>query len=297
MKPLLRWVIVLIMKARQAVVKASAGFTLVELIIVITLTGIVSVLATSMLSNQMQGYIDTVRRASLVSKADAAIKMMARDFHNAVPYSVRSSGTAIEWVPIRDYGRYRKFPTAGSGDILDFSAADSQFDVFGSMPAMSAGNQLVIANTNTASSGFNIYQSNSDGSLLPAGSHVITSAGITPVSSGATVTLSAPFQFSQDSIASRFYVISGAASYVCNTITGELTRHTGYALQSTQPTSATLAPLSTSSSALLVDTVSSCSFGYSSVDATHGIVTVNLQLTDAGETISLVRFIHVENRP
>jgi MSHA biogenesis protein MshO len=260
---------------------------------------VVAVLASTLIGRQMQGYVDTAARAELVGKADAALDRMARDLRAAAPYSVRVTGNALEWVPITGFGRYRKYPTAGSGDILDFASADDRFDVFGPMPALAAGQRLLIGNSAAPASGFNLYQAVSDGSILPAGSHVVSSAAITASVSGSQVVLSAPFQFSQDSIASRFYVIAGAASYICDPGVGTITRYAGYAVQSTQPGSGSVPPLSSSGtqSALLVDGVAGCQFGYTALNALHGLVTLQLQLTANGETISLVRFVHVENRP
>ena len=60
------------MKVIPRVVEHS-GFTLVELVIAISLMGVVSVLVTTMVGNQMLGYVDTARRAELVAKADMAL--------------------------------------------------------------------------------------------------------------------------------------------------------------------------------------------------------------------------------
>ncbi|RLU01866.1 type II secretion system protein J [Ketobacter sp.] len=285
------------MKAILPAVKGCSGFTLVELIIVITLVGVVAVMASTIISQQMQGYVDTARRAELVGKADAALSRMARDLRNAVPHSIRVSGSAIEWVPISGFGRYRKFPTGGAGDVLDFSVADESFDVFGSVPAVAAGNRMVIANSAAAASGYNLYQAASDGSSLPLGSHVITATGVTLSAAAGVISLSTPFQFSQDSIASRFYIVDGAGSYVCNLSDGTLRRYQSYPLQSSQPTNTALAPLASAATALLVDAVSNCVFGYTALDQQHGLVTIELELSLGSESISLVRFIHVENRP
>ena len=285
------------MNPRRPAVNCAHGFTLVELVIVIALTGVVAVLASTLVGRQMEGYVDTSRRATLVAKADSALRQMARDFRNAVPYSIRISGNAIEWVPIQDFGRYRRRAGASGEAVLDFSGADSQFDVIGPVPVVASGSRLVIANTPVLAAGFNLYQAASDGSVLPAGAHVITTAGITPSLSGSTLSLSTGFQFAQDSIASRFYVVSGASSYLCNTGSGQINRFTGYSIQSSQPVAAGAAPLATAASALLVDGVTSCSFGYTALDANHGLVTVQLQLGEVGESVSLVRVIHVENRP
>ena len=276
--------------------RVCSGFTLVELIIVITLTGVVAVLASTLVGNQMQGYVDTARRTGLTARADAALRHIARDLRNAVPYSIRVSGTALEWVPIQSFGRYRQFQSAGSGDPLDFTAQDGSFDVFGAVPSVNAGTQLVIGSTNINAAGFSLYQDASDGALLPLGSHVITptSTAVTAASGG--MLLSTPFQFSQDSAASRFYAINGAASYLCNAGSGVISRFSGYALQASQPVNALVSPLSSATSATLVDSVSACQFGYTALDLQNGLITVRLTLTEEGESVSLVRFIHVENQ-
>lgn len=285
------------MNPRLPVADRFSGFTLVELVIVIAITGVVAVLASTLVGRQMEGYVDTSRRATLVAKADAALRQMARELRNAVPYSIRISGNAIEWIPIETFGRYRRFSGAMAEDPLDFSSTDTQFDVIGPLPALAAGQRLVIGNTPAAASGFNVYQNASDGSVLPAGAHVITPASMTPSTTGSAITLGSGFQFSQDSVASRFYVVSGAASYICNPVSGQINRYASYGIQSSQPVATGAAPLSTASTALLVDSVSSCSFGYTSLDLIHGLVTLQLQLSEGGETISLVRVIQVENRP
>lgn len=285
------------MNPRPPAVDRFSGFTLVELVIVIAITGVVAVLASTLVGRQMEGYVDTSRRVTLVAKADAALRQMARELRNAVPYSIRISGNAIEWIPIEAFGRYRRFSGALAEDPLDFSALDTQFDVIGPLPTLVAGQRLVIGNTPAAASGFNVYQNASDGSVLPAGAHVITPVSMTASISGTTVTLDGGFQFSQDSVASRFYVISDAASYICNPGTGQINRYTNYGIHSSQPVAVGAAPLSTASSALLVDGVSSCSFGYTALDLMHGLVTLQLQLREGDETISLVRVIQVENRP
>lgn len=274
----------------------TAGFTLVELIIVITLTGVVAVMSSTIISNQMQGYVDTSRRAALTGKVDMALRHVARDLRNGIPYSIRISGSAIEWVPIEGFGRYRQYQTAGSGNSLDFFATDDGFDVFGNLPTVSAGTQIVISNSNVNASGFNIFQDISDGTLLPIGSHVISPASTTVTAAVGSVSLSTPFQFSQDSVANRFYVINGAASYLCDTSSGQIIRYDGYSLQMAQPINASVAPLSTAANSLLVDSVSECSFGYTALDLQHGIVTVRISITEDNESVTLVRFIHVENQ-
>lgn len=289
-----------IMKALRPAVNAY-GFTLVELVIAISLMGVISVLVSTMISNQMLGYVDTARRADLVARTDMALQIMARDLRVAVPHSLRiSGGTAIEWVPVLDWGRYRKRIDTGEADpvtaaaaTLDFSTLDTEFDVLhaGTMPAMPAGARMVVGNTAAmAANGINIYGGVGTGTLVPAGSHVITSTSVVPAINSNQITLTPGFQFALGSAAGRFYLVNNAATYLCNS--GSITRYDGYPIQSAQPTSAP----SGSSSALLLDGVSSCQFGYTAIDATFGMLTITVQVTDSGESVTLTRSIAIENR-
>jgi len=300
MRPPASLVIELIMKAHRPVSNVY-GFTLVELVISISLMGVVAVLVSTMVGNQMLGYVATARRADLVARTDMAIQMMARDLRAAVPYSVRvSGGTAIEWVPVLDWGRYRKRadstaadPVAAASATVDFSSLDSVFDVLhpGIMPTMPAGARIVMGNTaSMAAAGINLYGGLGTGALVPAGSHVITPTSVSPAATSNQITLTPAFQFALGSAAGRFYLVNNAASYLCSG--GSITRYDGYTIQSAQPTSAPTG----SSSALLLDGVASCQFGYTAIDATFGMLTITVQVTDSGESVTLTRSITIENR-
>jgi MSHA biogenesis protein MshO len=284
------------------------GFTLIELIMVITLTGIVSVFISTITANQMQTYIDVSVRTNLVNLAESSFRHISRDVHNAVPNSVRVSGTALEFVPIVSAGRYRSQPSElSNSNHLDFSTADTAFQVLGNFQQPPSGSQLVIYNFGWIDgsgpvAGANLYASASTGVLSPVGSHVISPLGnnITVSDNGLNdlISFDSGVQFSFASPDKRFYVFNGAATYLCNSSTGEIKRYAGYAVQNSQPVNASSAPLSSAaSSALLVDHVESCTFNYS-LNATQrfGIVTIELTLFDKGERIRLIHQIQVNNR-
>jgi MSHA biogenesis protein MshO len=286
----------------------AKGFTLIELIIVITLTGIVAVFISTITGNQMSAYVDVSARANLVNLAESSLRRIGRDLHNAVPNSVRVSGNAIEFVPIVSAGRYRSAPSAlASSNYLDFSSLDNSFQLMGNLTQPAAGSRLVIYNFSWVDgsgpvAGANLYGSASTGALSPAGSHVISPAGneITVTNNGVNdlITLGSAFQFAFNSPSKRVYVVNGAASYVCDAGAGEIRRYSGYGIQSTQPSNGAAAPLSSaSSSALLVDHVEACTLSYSpGATQRKGIVTIILTLLDNGERVRLVHQIHVGNR-
>ena len=63
--------------------------TLIELIVVITITGIIAVVLGQFIVRPIQGYQDQVRRAELVDAAEMALRRTALDIRQALPNSVR----------------------------------------------------------------------------------------------------------------------------------------------------------------------------------------------------------------
>lgn len=73
------------------------GFTLVEMIIAISLTGLVAVLLTLMSSRHMEGYLAAQSRATLASDAGFALAHLQRDLRSAEPASVRAQEAILEF--------------------------------------------------------------------------------------------------------------------------------------------------------------------------------------------------------
>ncbi|MCL6414988.1 type II secretion system GspH family protein [Aestuariirhabdus sp. Z084] len=281
----------------------ARGFTLIELVIVIALSGAVLALVTSIMTRPLEHYVDTSRRAELVDVAESALSMMARDVRNALPNSLRVTGSrSLEMVNVVSGARYRADPDgSGGGDILDFSVSDNSFDILGNL-TVPTGSRLVIYNLGAKNSagdplpGANVYGGPSLGPLPVAGSHVISPAG-TSISGGTSVTMNPAFQFSFSSPQRRVYAIDYPISYLCEG--GEINRYWGYALQASQPVNGNAAPLSSANMGLLTDHVSSCSFVYDAgvSNEGRGLLTLSLSLSLEGETISLLHQIHVDNSP
>jgi len=133
----------------------TAGFTLVELVVVIVIVGILSALGGQFIVAPVTGYVDLSRRARLVDQAEMALRRMQRDIRHALPNSISESGTELSFINTFDGGRYRRYVAAdGSGDILDFSAIDDSFDVLGNLrQAPTTDHYIVIYNVTSADTG------------------------------------------------------------------------------------------------------------------------------------------------
>lgn len=283
------------------------GFTLVEMILVIVITGIIGGIVAVFLKAPVQQYVDVARRADMTDIADTALRRISRDLRLALPNSVRRAGVCdgvspcfIEFLPTGSPGcavnsvcmgggRYRA-GTGGTNDELNFAAADTSFEVLGPMPAMAAGDQVVVYNLGI--SGADAYAGNNR-------------TAVSAAPAGGTVNIAAE-QFPFDSPGQRFHVVSTPVTYACDGA-GTLWRYWGYAIQDVQTKTDTIAKLdalvlpatATRGKARLATNVSSCRFTYDNnvVAQRSGLVTMHLGITEQGETATLYSAAHVSNQP
>jgi MSHA biogenesis protein MshO len=271
---------------------AEGGFTLVEMIVSIVISGIVLAMVALFGRTQINAYIDVGNRAELADAADSALRRIGRDLQAALPNSVRvdTSGKFLEYVPISDAGRYRADVGGGaSDDPLDFgSSTDSSFDVLGPTVSIASGEQLVIFNL--GQSGSDVYAGIVAGSsrrAATAGTN-LSSISFTP---GGT-------QFPLASPQSRFQIVAPPVTYQCaanasSPESGTMLRRTGYGFSTTQPTS-----FSSGTSPLLVGDVESCSFSYlPAALQRNGLVVIRLKLTRNSESVELLHQVEVMNTP
>ena len=68
--------------------QSHRGFTLVEMIMVIVITGIIGGMVAVFLRAPVQQYMDVSRRADMTDIADTALRRVSRDLRSALPNSV-----------------------------------------------------------------------------------------------------------------------------------------------------------------------------------------------------------------
>ena len=276
----------------------QSGFTLIEMVMVMVITGIIAGIVAIFLKSPIDGYIASARRAEMTDIADTALRRIGRDVHAALPNSVRVSGSCngtatcfVEFIPSLTGGRYRSAPAsvAPTGDLLDFTAADSSFDAFVPLASagIAAGNTIVVYNLGDAA-GISAYLGNNTAT--------VAAAPVAAANANETrITLTAPTLFPSASPAARFQVITTPVSYACDPVAGTITRWWGYSIQAAQPT----ATPGGASTALLASHVSNCLFAYNAnvVAQRNGLMTMQLSVTESGETIALYSATHVTNVP
>ena len=260
--------------------RKPGGFTLVEMIVVLVVTGIMAALGGMFIVQPIQGFLDLSRRAGLVDGAETALRRMQRDIRQALPNSVRidPSGQALELLHTVDGGRYRSY---GPGNGLDFTRIDTDgFEVLGSLHTTpTIGQSIVVYNLSATGASGNAYLGDNR-------------TGVGAGSAVNLVNLNPPIQFPRSSPFQRFLIVDQPVSYICNLTANTLTRYAGYGISATQSSTPGGSP------ALVARNVSACNFTYQpGTYQRAGLVTLRLQITEDGETVTLLQQIHVENAP
>jgi MSHA biogenesis protein MshO len=280
------------MKSRQAPRRRAAGFTLVEMVMVILVTAIVAASVSVFIAGPVRAYFGTVGRAQLADTADTALRRFARDIESALPNSVRLTTvggiTYIEFIPTVTAGHYRSAPDPlGTGATLDFtSTSGNSFQVIGPYDAPVIGNQLVIFNLGPGVSASDAY----------AGTNRRSITGYTAASNTISYSLSGG-QFPFASPSDRYFVVNTATSYVCDPVGGTLARYSAYAIGASQPTSASAAPLSGATKGVLATGISACAASLTQIFQGHALVTLDITITESGDSVSYYQEAHVPNVP
>jgi MSHA biogenesis protein MshO len=270
------------------------GFTLIEAIMVIVITGILATMVSVFIRAPVDGYIDSVARAELTDAGDTALRRIGRDVRSALPNSLRTttggSTACFEFLPTVGGGRYRiAQSSAPAGDILDFSVADTSFDVLASTNLPPSGGYATTRHAVI----YNLGIPGADAYTVAN----LNRAAIKSTSTSAKITLTAANQFPFQSPGNRFHVISDfSVIYSCSA---------GTLIRSTRAiTAAQLAACPVAGTVLVgnVDCANS-SFAYvPAVSQRNGLLTMTLVLTQPGsantqETIRLYQEVHVDNTP
>ncbi len=294
-----------------ATLRAQQGFSLVELVIVIVISGILATGLSNFIVQSVEGYTDLARRATAVGAADNALRRLARDVHNALPNSIRVNGNALEMINVVAGGRYRDDPPPGSdpSKLLQFNTADTDFNLLGQFdnitrPFVSSGQRLVIYNVGVP--GASVYDPSGTSTpiITPIGTTISIAADSSLPTAGAEdhITLSPGFQFSYTSPTQRIYLVDTPISYLCGG--GNLYRYSGYPISSSQYTTDAQFTGAGASRALVANQIGgTCSFSYTpGTSQRSGLLTLVLMLTQtlsdgSTESVQLLHQVHVDNAP
>lgn len=300
-------------------ISLHAGFTLVELIVVIILLGVLAAGSAFFIAQPFEIYQDTERRHELTENAELSIRRMSRDISRALPNSLRlyctdSSGSEsacndsdvtisrLELINVVDIVRYRDESGEGfdvDDNILSFTGTDDSFNTLGTLNNFADGNlpanhRLVIYNTSNA-----IYadaEANSSNSIITPDSTTISLTTVSPSTGSASdehqIRLSAPHQFSLQSPTQRLFVIDSTITYICDESSGILIRYTGNDYKGS------ITSVNLANPSLTTLFLSQCQFSYNpGSNSRSGLISIDLTFSLGNENVSLLHQVHVNNAP
>ncbi len=262
------------------------GFTLIEMVMVIVITGIIAGMVAVFVRAPVQGYFDLESRVALTDGADTALRRIGRDLRRALPNSVTVSadGKTVSFLLTRTGGRYRaeqdySVPALPTGNpLLPGEGAVMEFDVMGDV---TLGGALV---TPQAGEWVVVYNLGLPGADAYEGSNrAVVAAG----STGTNIKLASATTFPLASPGNRFQIVESLVSYACQN--GALIR-----TWRAPPTAAE------SSAALVADVDCGQTFFTYDQNLIHqrwGLMTMTLSLTRNNETVTLYHEAHVSNVP
>jgi MSHA biogenesis protein MshO len=289
----------------------SRGFTLVELVAVMTLSGILGLVVWRNITGPLRAFVDVSRRAELVDEGEVALNRMQRELRLALPNSVRvlPGGAALEFLRTAAGGRYRAEtdPANPASDALDFTVASDSFDVLGGLaggePRAGGGGLagclagdidcVAIYNTGVPQDCAAITAARSNAWCGDNLAGLATYDAVSSIMTHDRADAGTPFPLR--SPRQRFFVVDTPVTFTCDA--GGMRRHAEYpisAVQSANPGGA---------AALLARHVESCVFSYAPGGASrHGLVTIRLVLSaenlDGGrEAVTLLHQVPVVNTP
>lgn len=280
----------------------TRGFTLVELVMVIMVTGIIAASIAVFLRPAVEGYFDARRRADLVSQADTALRRMSQDIRRAVPNSIRwVSGTCFQLVPTIAGGRYRMasdtvndatacLPGPACSAPLDTSVVTTVFDVLSPLDTLPAVDDHVVINNQNGS---DVYDGTNRASVNAVATPSRLGDGLHRIGIQAT-----PFSSGYDG--GRFVVVANAEQSVFYSCNGGVLYRTVAPFSADQAASCA-ATVGAGVAVLTRDVATSgCSFVY---DSNHGATQqsgylwMRLQLSRGAESVTLAHGVHVSNLP
>ena len=289
--------------------KSVRGFSLIEAIAVMVITGIIVGMVAIFIQRPVEGYFSSTNRAAMADTADTALRRIGRDVHLALPNTVRvgGGGLFLEFIPIRTGGRYQQNDAC-------FSSGCSSLSTFGDMLSnvqVTTGSDLVAIYNQYNNSGADCAPTTAGLYSAYCGQGITT---LTSASGAGTTTNTLGFAAyvflpPGGSPSRRVFIIAASpVTYTCDAATNTLWRISGYTRQAAQPTSLVALPLSTATSKVPLATNVTCPaivagsvpprFSYSTgASERYGLLSAWITLQKSGETVNLLHQIHVDNTP
>ena len=290
--------------ARFKIRGSCAGFTMVELVIVMVIVGLLADVLSRLITAPMASYIAQQRRGELVDNANIAIDRIKLETHLALPNSIRvtADNLSVEFLRTVAGGRYRTTQGTLGGDTLDFDNPDTVFDIVGQLDNCNTdikyngaadtdcvdGNAycLVIGNESSDETDMTKIVAYRGDNMATVDSCVDNAAGDGSDRINFFNTTLAANVFPSNPNRHRFQIVDTPVIYRCDLGAGTLKRYDGYTIAAALPDPPASTP------ALLLENVTQCAFVY---NPSQDALIFRIQTEKNGEVVTLLQEIKVNN--
>ncbi|UZE95777.1 type II secretion system protein [Alkalimarinus alittae] len=199
--------------------KSHKGFTLVELVIVIVISGILAVGSVQFVGQATQGYSDAADRQQLATIGWIASEKISRELRNALPNSIRvnASNTCIEFIPVTGGSHYKTLPNGTTPRTI--TAIESGFS------AVPENTRIAVYPTSVNA----VYGQANPGPISTSKVSALTNSGGID-----TITLAGDFEFLAASPERRFYFTESPITYCIEST--RLNRYSDYGFSAAKGT-------------------------------------------------------------
>ena len=288
------------------------GFTLIELIIVILLSGILAAVVAPLVANKFAAISQSAKRSYWVQQAEYALALMRQDLANSVPYSLCTNDASqcgvddqvVEFLAApatmsAQAARYRSRELNGFNRLQ--LANETSFDVFANIPdGLSDAGFISIGTTNVLSARTDWQTNMAGGSGTLAAISAVAASSNGSENSGplTTITLNAAHNFTRQSPFNRAYFFSGPVAYQCDTSAGFLYRVSGYQSLAATSFESRVASSASSQRDRVIGNLQGCAFNRTAGNVfTEPTLQVTLQIGEGNESIQLIDTIKLGNAP
>ena len=286
--------------------RRQSGFTLVEIIIVISIMGIIGGLSAMIIGRSLDSYAALERRTNLQTSIRLAVERISRELRNALPHSVcvnnggacAATGNRFYFIPVQDSGRYQDRPGAYTApppiqrDRLPVSPQNrDRFDVL----STNSANRISAVNSNWAV----VYNTNNTDIYLGINDvrKQINTVVQKDIQNDADATndidqiqfLGGNQSFANHSPTRRFHIIENDTVTIFYLDGTDLRRATTTFAAPNTPAA---------NSPLLMQNVQACTFTYTPGSPQRaGLLRIDITVAQQGETIQVIHDAHVYNTP
>ena len=269
----------------MSVRKLTKGFTLIEMVVAIAISGVVLTFAAMFITAPVDAYEAQSRRARLAADAGTAWPRMQQDLRAALPNSVRWARNGryvvLEMLETRGYARYVTPPAAS------FDVAGTSRGIFGTAQIGDTLNDVHLSVNNAGQEAYT-----QSVSMTPALDLTLAVNGVANQARLSGVPL-----INDDSPRSRVYLVDGFVAYLCDEVLGTMTRYSGPAIVANVATHNVPGGFGGAASEVVARGLARCDFGERRDANLPQLVTVRLTTSRNGEILTLLHQAALEHLP